>query len=174
MLALLASAAASNCASDAPGSYGDALAGAGGFAELVGIACSGECYKAASAWSAVARLHGNADVSDVAACRTLCASNKGCEVFTFDNGECRLMRQLSDVPSPSLVAAEGNTSGLTTTCVVDSTSLGVRDFGSTTIGCCAALTNATAAIAAGGAAKDFIDSRLCQEAGCAAALRSSR
>ena len=33
------------------GRYGDAGAGAGGYAELVGGACSGSCFNASARWS---------------------------------------------------------------------------------------------------------------------------
>ena len=41
------------CAFDVKGSYGD-TALVGQYAELVGLACSGKCYKEASRWSLMA------------------------------------------------------------------------------------------------------------------------
>ena len=43
------------CTTDVSAAYGSVIAGASGFAQLVGVACSGTCYAEASRWSAVRR-----------------------------------------------------------------------------------------------------------------------
>ena len=171
MLSVLASQP--SCTSDVQAVYGDAIAGASGFAELLGVVCAGDCHQQASLWSTIARAHGDMSLTDAAACRSLCASTAGCEVFTFSAmRECYLMRKLSAGSAPALSFAAGNSSSPPlTTCVVESDG-GVRDYGSQTFTCCAALENATAAIAAGGAAVSYIDNRLCGLPACAAALRT--
>ena len=82
------------CTTDVSAAYGSVIAGASGFAQLVGVACGGTCFEEASRWSAVAISHGDAAVEDAAACRALCASTQLCEVWTHDDGECRLMRAM--------------------------------------------------------------------------------
>ena len=93
------------CTTDVSAAYGSVIAGASGFAQLVGVACSGTCYAEASRWSAVAISHGDAAVEDAAACRALCASTQLCEVWTHDDGECRLMRAMDASTTTALGGA---------------------------------------------------------------------
>jgi len=100
------------CWTDVPGSYGDSREiQADQFASLVGIACSGTCYKKASRWSLMAIAHGNKPVQDITACRNLCAGMTDCEVFTYnqDSLTCRAMRSLET--SPTLASVPNTTTG---------------------------------------------------------------
>ena len=82
--------------------YGDVLQGAASFAPLVGVACSGACFREGARWSGVALSHGDADVVDGKACRELCLryASMGCQVFSWVHRECRLMRSLDPSASP--------------------------------------------------------------------------
>ena len=135
---LTARARAQTCASDVPGVYGDAFDGAAGFAEAVGVVCSGDCYRMAARWSSVALAHGDVVLADAAACRALCAATSACEVFTFDeDSACWLMRRLSPGVAPAITSMAGSNAS-DTTCVVEERGSGAtRDYGTTSLACCA-------------------------------------
>ena len=159
--------ASTTCTSDVQAVYGDATAGSAGFAELLGVVCAGPCYERVSLWSSIARAHGNVALASASACRDVCVATASCEVFTFTaQSECYLQRQMSATSVPALSSVADSTSALT--CVIEHAG-GVHDYGTQSIACCAALENATAAVASGTAT--YTDPRLCSEAGCAEALR---
>ena len=161
----------SACTTDQVGVYGDARAGAGGFAELTGVVCNGTCYDEHSRWSTVAKAAGPTVVGSADACRAICAAEALCEIFSYDDGRCYLMRKLPDGTTPAVIDESVNASALVTTCVVsDATSGAVHDYGSMSIDCCASLENATHAMALGGSALSFVDTRFCVIPGCAEAL----
>jgi len=96
---------------DVVGQYGDVQKGAASFAQLVGVACSGKCYADASRWSAVALKNGNASVDDAITCRGICASTEECEVWSLQDGECKLLRTVEGWPVLGTVGAEDAISG---------------------------------------------------------------
>ena len=144
------------CTTDVPAAYGSVIAGASGFAQLVGVACSGTCFAEASRWSAVAISHGNAPVEDAAACRALCASTQLCEVWTHDDGECRLMRAMD----ASTITALGGAAEVAPpveelACTLDALGaigvLGAAVENATTMECCAAIEQSTTSLVDAGA-----------------------
>lgn len=133
------------CPQDYSTSYGNVYDGADGFAELVGIACGGECFAAASQWSQVAIEHGDAPVPTTDACRDLCQATSGCEVWThtigISGGECSLMRAMDAtifplglLPPPTAEAHDQCTISAALTDGVHAMA-----FGESTAGCCKAI-----------------------------------
>ena len=109
-LLFIAHATCETCIHDIAGSYGDPRElNAGAFAQLVGLACSSTCYTTASKWSTMAIQHGNSPVTTTDACRSLCATTPGCEVWTHDHYKqtCRAMRTSTE--PPALSSATPNT-----------------------------------------------------------------
>ena len=143
------------CTTDVSAAYGSVIAGASGFAQLVGVACSGTCYAEASRWSAVAISHGDAPVEDAAACRALCASTQLCEVWTHDDGECRLMRAMD----ASTITALGGAAEVAPpveelACTLDALGaigvLGAAVENATTMECCAAIEHSVSSLVEAG------------------------
>ena len=143
------------CTTDVSAAYGSVIAGASGFAQLVGVACSGTCYAEASRWSAVAISHGDAAVEDAAACRALCASTQLCEVWTHDDGECRLMRAMD----ASTITALGGAAEVAPpveelACTLDALGaigvLGAAVENATTMECCAAIEHSVSSLVEAG------------------------
>ena len=71
------------------------------WADLLGIACSGQCFLDASRWSRMAIKHGDRRVNSSQECLSLCLRTAGCQVWTLeqDSGTCRAMRRLSKGPT---------------------------------------------------------------------------
>ena len=143
------------CTTDVSAAYGSVIAGASGFAQLVGVACSGTCYAEASRWSAVAISHGDAAVEDAAACRALCASTQLCEVWTHDDGECRLMRAMD----ASTITALGGAAEVAPpveelACTLDALGaigvIGAAVENATTMECCAAIEHSVSSLVEAG------------------------
>ena len=133
------------CPQDHSTSYGNVHDGADGFAELVGVACGGECFAAASQWSQLAIEHGDAPVATTDACRNLCRATNGCEVWTHTigsaGGECSLMRAM-DATIFSLGLLPPPTAEVHDQCTISAVLTdGVHPmaFGESTAGCCKAI-----------------------------------
>ena len=90
--------------------YGDPRVGGGPvFADLVGVACGGDCFEEASRWSAVAAEHGDKAVPDSASCQKLCAAREACKTWTYTgDGACYLKRAASTEAVKTLVPVNGS------------------------------------------------------------------
>ncbi|KAK3253314.1 hypothetical protein CYMTET_37437 [Cymbomonas tetramitiformis] len=89
--------------------YGDRGGGSAGFAELIGVACGGECHAGAARWGGV--RSGDAAVTDARECAALCGQVEGCAVWTLNatEGECYLRR--ASWLAPALAASPNQTTG---------------------------------------------------------------
>ena len=90
------------------GRYGEPGGGSGGYAELVGVRCGGECHDAAARWGGAVGPPSDAGSPDE--CALACGAVPGCDVWSLEGGSCYLKREMAG-PLPLLARAETALSG---------------------------------------------------------------